>query len=62
MNANDYITDPCKASSLPYWKTENIVMPEHIIVLRDDDYNKEQSARNDDQYFKMIHNLKMHLE
>ena len=59
MNANDYITDPCKASSLPYWKTENIVMPEHIIVLRDDDYNKEQPARNDDQYFKMIHNLKM---
>ena len=59
MNANDYITDPCKASSLPYWKAENIVMPKHIRVLRDDDYNKELPARNDDQYFKMIHNLKM---
>ena len=36
MKSEEYLNDPCRASSLPFWKTEKVIIPEHIAVLRDD--------------------------
>ena len=45
------------ASSLPWWKTETITIPEHMSIIRDDLFSSVQLRGNDDPYFKTIHNL-----
>ncbi|WP_026665708.1 GNAT family N-acetyltransferase [Butyrivibrio sp. FC2001] len=58
MNAKEYLADPCKASSLPFWKAETINIPEHMKVLRDDEFSNCKYDGFDDQYFRLIHDLK----
>ena len=36
MTAAEYLAGPCMASSLPWWKTESVPIPEHMSVVRDD--------------------------
>lgn len=58
MNANEYINNPCQASSLPFWKTNCITIPEHILIFRDDEFSVAQYEGMDESYFKLIHDLK----
>ena len=36
MEKETYLADPCGASSLPFWKTEEIRIPEGITEIADD--------------------------
>ena len=56
MNKDEYLKDPCKASSLSFWKTNNFVVPSFVHVVRDDLFDKALNV-NDEQYFKVINYL-----
>ncbi len=59
MDTKDYLQNPCGASSLPFWKTERITVPENMRVLRDGDHAVAQyAAWHDERYFKLRHDLK----
>ena len=56
----EYIKAPCSASSLPYWKTKNIVVPENMLILHDDMYNiDDYKDYSDEKYFRLLHDLKI---
>lgn len=55
MTIEEYIKDPCKASSLPYWKTISYQIPDNIKVELEE-YNKK-SNQTCEKYFKVIHHL-----
>lgn len=58
MDRAVYLADPCGASSLPYWKTEGLILPPGLSVLRDDCFNAALFPGRDEPYFKMLHDLK----
>ena len=53
-----YVENPCVASSLPFWKTEQMQLPASISVYREDQFNEAACAGTDTPYFRMIHTLK----
>ena len=57
MDAKDYRADPCRASSLPFWKTEQVSVPENITILREDQFDASESRGADEPYFRLIHRL-----
>ena len=63
MDASTYLSDPCGASSLPYWKTNSIPVPDDLLILRDDDPRLSAALRQyeDTPYFKLIH-LLIHID
>ena len=59
MKVINYISDPCRASSLPFWKTETIEIPENMLIVRGDEFDERILAEYDDvPYFKLVHRLK----
>ena len=57
MKAETYLADPCGSSSLPFWKTEQTVLPPGMAVIRDDEYDPAQRRGEDEPYFRLIHRL-----
>ena len=54
----EYISNPCGTSSLPYWKEKQIIVPDNILILHDKDFNESYLIEyNDEQYFRLKHNL-----
>ena len=37
MEKETYLADPCRVSSLPFWKTNSVTVPEGMLILREDD-------------------------
>ena len=58
ISLRDYLSDPCAASSLPFWKTEQMQLPANLSVYREDQFNEAACAGMDTPYFRMIHTLK----
>ena len=61
MKKNCYLSDPCGASSLPFWKTETVTVPDCLKIIRDDEYRlkrTEYAGYSDEPYFKLIHFLR----
>ena len=61
MKKNCYLSDPCGASSLPFWKTETVTVPDCLKTIRDDEYRLkriEYAGYSDEPYFKLIHFLR----
>ena len=57
VSAEQYLASPCEASSLPFYKAEQIGIPEGISVFRDDEFDKDSRHGSDEKYFKLIHYL-----
>ena len=58
MERDVYLANPCKASSLPFWKANKIVIPENMkIVLDADLHNVDVREYIDEKYFKLIHGM-----
>ena len=57
MDMKTYMLDPCGASSLPFWKTNAIAIPDDLLILRADDPRLLAARRRytDTLYFKLIH-------
>lgn len=61
MNAVDvkeYLSDPCSASSLPFWKIGRFPVPDGIRIVRGDEYDRADFSGTDEPYFKLMHDLK----
>ena len=57
MRAEEYLKDPCRASSLPFWKTEQLILPRGVTVIRDDLYTAERNGGTEEPYFKLVHRM-----
>ena len=58
MEREVYLTNPCKASSLPFWKTNLVEIPENMrIVLDEDLHSVDVREYVDEKYFKLIHGM-----
>ncbi len=58
MNPEQYLSDPCGASSLPFWKTDSISIPPSMTILREDKMDAWDGVGIDTPYFKLIHRMK----
>ena len=53
-----YGKDPCKTSSIPYWKAVTICVPEDMKILHEDDFHEELWGEYEDTpYFRLKHDL-----
>ena len=58
MTKDYYLENPCRASSIPYWKAKTISVPDSMKILHDEDFTPELLKQyTDEQYFRLIHNL-----
>lgn len=57
MDKEIYLSDPCGASSLPFWKTNHIHIPEDMLILREDAPRLEAASLTYEgtPYFKLLH-------
>lgn len=60
MERETYLADPCRASSLPFWKTNSVTVPAGLLILREDDPRLDKLSRSyiDTPYFKLIHPMR----
>ena len=59
MEKKDYLSNPCKASSLPFWKTNVVKIPENMkIVLEDDLQGVNILEYFDERFFKLMHHMR----
>lgn len=62
LSLNDYLQDPCRASSLPWWKTLSTAIPDGVLILHDAEFEPSLPGRFEDEpYFRLLHTLE-HLE
>lgn len=63
ITKSQYLANPCKAASIPYWKAKSLIIPNGMKILHNDDYNIEASHQyTDETYFRLSHDLKGILE
>ena len=59
ITREQYLSDPCKAVSIPYWKAKTITVPDSMKILHQDEYDSaEYQNYIDEPYFRLIHDLK----
>lgn len=59
MIKEQYLADPCRVSSIPYWKAKAISVPGNMKILHRDEYDgiKYENCI-DEPYFRLFHDLK----
>lgn len=58
INLEKYLKDPCKASSLPYWKTRALAIPNNVRVVHRDSFNgKLLPGQTQQVFFRLKHDL-----
>ena len=55
---DEYLLDPCRASSLPYWKAKSISIPDHMKIVHHENFDPNAwTDFCDDTYFRLRHDL-----
>lgn len=58
ITKEQYLADPCGASSLPYWKAKDLVLPVGMRIVHHRDFRAEDHpGYGDETYFRLFHNL-----
>lgn len=60
ISKEEYLRDPCRAASIPYWKAVRIAVPENMKIVHEDDFcigMLEQYI--DEPYFRLRHDLQV---
>lgn len=58
IRAEQYLRNPCRAASIPYWKEMGISVPENMKILHEDDFcPKLLEQYVDEPYFRLKHDL-----
>lgn len=55
MTKEEYLLNPCRASSLPFWKIEVVKIPNNIVIISEND--SSFNSASGEIYFKLMHNL-----
>ena len=59
MTIAEYIQNPCRAASLPYWKTKAVRVPDTMKILHAEDFDESfLQEYHDTPYFRLIHPLR----
>lgn len=59
LSLTEYRRDPCRISSLPYWKSVRTAVPDHMKIVHDTEYDAEKfRAYADEWYFRLYHDLR----
>lgn len=59
ISIEKYLADPCGVSSLPYWKTVAMAIPEDMKILHQDErIGFEFHNYQDEAYFRLLHDLR----
>lgn len=59
ITKEEYLKNPCKVSSLPYWKAKTITVPDGVKILHQDEYDAAGFPQYiDEPYFRLRHDLK----
>ncbi len=61
----EYIKNPCRSLSIPYWKQRSIKVPDNIKIVHNDEYNvADFNGYIDEPYFRLYHDLQsvQHIE
>lgn len=54
-----YLENPCRAASIPYWKAVRVSVPENMKILHGDDFRAELlEYYADEPYFRLKHDLR----
>ena len=55
----EYLKDPCRVSSLPYWKSVGMRLPENLLVVHEEQMGElDLSGYTDEHYFRLKHGLR----
>ena len=58
MTIEQYLRDPCRNLSIPYWKHTRISLPKNWKIVHDSDYVESlYSDYTDTRYFRLIHDF-----
>lgn len=58
MTVLEYLKNPCGLLSIPYWKAQKITIPEHMVIIHNNDFGVDiLQEYNDTEYFRLKHNL-----
>lgn len=58
ISKDEYLTNPCKTASIPYWKAKSIAIPDSMKILHQGDFDEmEYRQYIDEPYFRLSHNL-----
>lgn len=58
MLLEEYLENPCKKSSIPYWKNKEIELPPNMKIVHQDDFDDKFLVEYcDEKYFRLIHHL-----
>lgn len=58
IKKEEYLRDPCRASSIPYWKAVRVTVPENMVILHGDAFRTEMLEQfTDEPYFRLRHDL-----
>ena len=59
ITKEEYLKNPCRVCSIPFWKSKSITIPEGMIILHQDEYDAAGYPQYiDEPYFRLIHDLK----
>ncbi len=58
ISMETYKNNPCRVSSIPYWKAKRIIVPSKMKIVHDDEFDEALLAHYlDRKYFRLIHSL-----
>ena len=58
MDKTEYLKNPCRVSSLPYWKSKTICVPNEMRIVHHDVFSASMCANyTDESYFRLFHSL-----
>lgn len=56
----DYLNNPCRTSSIPFWKQKSIKVPDNMKIVHNDEYNAfDFVGYIDEPYFRLYHDLQV---
>ena len=59
ITKEQYLSDPCKAASIPYWKAKSITVPDSMLILHRYEYDSTDYQNYiAEPYFRLFHDLK----
>lgn len=59
MEKDIYLKNPCGESSLPYWKAKQVVIPDGMKIVHQNQFEKDAYTQFvDEPYFRLKHDLK----
>lgn len=56
IDKSKYLENPCRYSPIPFWKLEEISIPDNMLIIHEEEFDKSLlSSYDDERYFRLIH-------